>query len=119
VARDKSPVLHYGCYAVDTVAKTICRDGVNKGLRPRELELAAFMFRNLDRLMSRQHLLLTVWHTSAALETRSVDTHMWRLRAALELHGTHGYKLGSVYNRGYRLETCSHVSPHAPAGLPA
>jgi DNA-binding response OmpR family regulator len=108
--RDNVPVRHYGCYAVDTVARTVYLDGTDTALRPREFELACFLFRNLGRLMSRQHLLLTVWHVAAPIETRSVDTHMWRLRAALQLHGSHGYKLDSVYNRGYRLDVCEHAA---------
>jgi DNA-binding response OmpR family regulator len=33
-----------------------------------------------------------------------VDTHVSRLRQALELDGRHGWKLTSVYQHGYRIE---------------
>jgi DNA-binding response OmpR family regulator len=40
-----------------------------------------------------------------------VDTHVSRLRTALELDGRHGWRLTSVYQHGYRLEE---VEPAAP-----
>jgi DNA-binding response OmpR family regulator len=33
-----------------------------------------------------------------------VDTHVSRVRRALELDGRHGWKLSSIYQLGYRLE---------------
>jgi DNA-binding response OmpR family regulator len=36
--------------------------------------------------------------------TRTVDTHVSRLRRKLLLDGEHGWRLTAVYQHGYRLE---------------
>ena len=41
---------------------------------------------------------------SAQVSTRTVDTHVSRLRKKLELGGEHGWRLTAVYQHGYRLE---------------
>lgn len=73
-------------------------------LTPREFDLAAFIFRRHGRIVSRDSLLENVWNMSAAVSTRTVDTHVSRLRKKLELSGEHGWRLAAVYQHGYRLE---------------
>lgn len=73
-------------------------------LTEKEFELAVFLFRNLGRLISRGHLLEAVWGKSADIATRTIDTHVSRVRSKLNLKPEIGYRLGSVYNYGYRLE---------------
>ncbi|HQW64288.1 MAG TPA: helix-turn-helix domain-containing protein, partial [Pseudomonadota bacterium] len=48
--------------------------------------------------------LTQVWNLGAGVATRTVDTHMSRLRKKLGLDGTHGWQLTAVYQHGYRLE---------------
>jgi len=56
--------------------------------------------------VTRGELLKNVWRIQAeGLETRTIDTHMSKLRRKLGFDGTHGVKLTSIYNHGYRLET--------------
>ena len=73
-------------------------------LTPREFELAAFLFRRHGRIVSRDALLENVWNMNASVSTRTVDTHVSRLRKKLELNGEHGWRLSAVYQHGYRLE---------------
>jgi len=55
-------------------------------------------------VLSRQHLLNSVWGTRADLNTRTVDTHASRLRKKLRLRESARWKLTSIYQHGYRLE---------------
>lgn len=73
-------------------------------LTEREFELALFLFRNIGRLVSRGHLLEAVWGKSAEIATRTIDTHVSRVRSKLNLRPELGFRLSSVYNYGYRLE---------------
>jgi two-component system response regulator RegX3 len=70
----------------------------------KEYELTLFMFKNLGRVISRGHLLEMVWGTSSQLNTRTVDTHVSRLRSKLKLDEQDNWQLTSVYRHGYRLE---------------
>lgn len=74
-------------------------------LTEREFDLAAFLFRRRGRVVSRDALLEGVWNIRNDVATRTVDTHISRLRKKLELAGEHGWRLNAVYQHGYRLET--------------
>ena len=74
-------------------------------LTPREFELAAFLFRRPGQIVSRNHLLESIWGTGhATLNTRTVDTHISRLRKKLKIAPENGWTLTSIYQHGYRLE---------------
>lgn len=91
-------------YRVDPNRQRIAFDGRDIELTPREFELAAFLFRRHGRIVSRDALLENVWNMNASVSTRTVDTHVSRLRKKLELNGEHGWRLSAVYQHGYRLE---------------
>lgn len=93
-----------GGIVIDPVAHRITRHGVSVDLTDREMELALYMLRNHGRLLTRQELLENVWRTSASIITRTVDTHISRLRAKLGLTPENGFDLSTVYHKGYRLE---------------
>jgi DNA-binding response OmpR family regulator len=88
--------------------RAIERDGVPLDMTPKDFELALYMFRNAGKLLSRAHILESVWGKTAALDTRTVDTHISRIRRKLDLNGgATGWRLVSVYLQGYRLEKSS------------
>jgi two-component system, OmpR family, response regulator RegX3 len=87
---------------MDTHRATI--NGTPVDLTDRELALAVYMLRNHGRLLTRQELLENVWRTSPNIVTRTVDTHVSRLRAKLALTPENGFDLSTVYHKGYRLE---------------
>jgi DNA-binding response OmpR family regulator len=45
-----------------------------------------------------------VWGRSPNLNTRTVDTHVSRLRSKLGLVPENGWRLVAIYQHGYRLE---------------
>ncbi|MCU7886126.1 MAG: helix-turn-helix domain-containing protein, partial [Candidatus Thiodiazotropha sp. (ex Lucinoma annulata)] len=50
------------------------------------------------------HLLESIWGFGPGLMTRTVDTHISRLRRKLGLTPENGWRLKAVYHQGYRLE---------------
>ncbi len=99
-------VLEYGRFRLDRVQRKLFFDGHPVALTQKELELAVFMFNHSGRLLSRNHLLKSVWGHGGGVHTRTLDTHISRLRKKLGLHANDGsgWVLGSVYHHGYRLE---------------
>lgn len=91
-------------FAVDREARTVMRDGQRIDVTDKEYALAEFLFQRAGQLVSREHLLEAVWGLSAKAQTRTLDTHISRLRAKLGLAGGHGWRLASVHQFGYRLE---------------
>ena len=97
-------VVALGGIQIDLSTHRASSSGVAVDLTGRELELAVYMLRNHGRLLTRQELLEKVWRTSANVITRTVDTHISRLRAKLGLTPENGFDLSTVYHKGYRLE---------------
>lgn len=91
-------------YSIDTRLRQIRYREKLVETTQKEYELTLFMFKNLGRVISRGHLLEMVWGTSSQINTRTVDTHMSRLRGKLHFDDEPGWQLTSVYRHGYRLE---------------
>lgn len=91
-------------YRVEVARRRVTLNGREIVLTEREFDLALFLFRRRGRVVSRDALLEGVWNIRGDVATRTVDTHVSRLRKKLELSGEHGWKLNAVYQHGYRLE---------------
>jgi len=96
--------LDLGNFHIDLRARCLCRSGEPLSLTQKEFDLACFLFRNAGRVVSRGHLLESVWGQRPDLNTRTVDTHVSRLRQKLALKPENGWQLQAVYQHGYRLE---------------
>lgn len=100
----RSGVIRVGAYELDPERRIVTLDGKAIALTQKEFDLAVFMFQNPGRLLSRVKLLEQVWGVSAELDTRTVDTHVSRVRRKLRLDANAGWKLLPVYGFGYRLD---------------
>ncbi|MEG7521593.1 MAG: response regulator transcription factor [Chromatiales bacterium] len=100
----RNDVLEIGNFKLIRDAKMIVSGEVSIELTEKEFQLAWILFFNVGRLLSRDHLLETVWGFGPGLVTRTVDTHMSRLRRKLSLVPENGWRLKAVYHQGYRLE---------------
>lgn len=116
--------LVVGDYAFDQNAKTLTMAGVPVDLKHREYELAYLLFSRIGELLSRKYLQESVWGGQADVVSRTLDTHVSRLRVKLDLRPENGFRLSSVYSLGYRLEALAgqqvkvHTAPEIPAMLP-
>ncbi|HYP83165.1 response regulator transcription factor [Variovorax sp.] len=97
--------LQFGTYHFFPQSRTLHVDGAPVDLKHREYELALFLFQNMGRLLSREHLREAVWGRGPDEPSRSLDTHISRLRTKLSLRPANGFLLSAVYGLGYRLET--------------
>jgi len=102
--RENEQVLEDGSYQLNKPVKRITRNGEPVEVTEKEYQLAAMLFSNIGRLLSRNHMLETVWGVGPGLATRTVDTHISRLRRKLALLPENGWRLKAVYQHGYRLE---------------
>ena len=94
-------VYHLWDLTVDTAACRIQRGDEEIRLTPKEYELLLLFLRNRGRALYRDYLYETVWgEDDIADSTRTLDTHVTRLRRKLHL----GDRLRTVRNVGYMLE---------------
>ena len=106
-------VLEFGRYRFLPATRSLEMDGVPVELKAREYELALFLFQNIGRLLSRDHLREIIWGHSAEVISRSLDTHISRLRSLLDLRPSNGYMITAVYGVGYRFEIVKPVPGEA------
>jgi len=104
VESDAGQELSLPPFAIDLQRRRVSLNGKEIELTQREFDLASYLFRRQGRIVSRDALLENVWNMSSSVSTRTVDTHISRLRKKLELNGEHGWRLTAVYQHGYRLE---------------
>jgi len=76
-------------------------------LTHKEADLLLLFTANPGQLFSRDRLLDKIWGMDYTGDTRTVDTHIRRLRAKLEQAGLSGCAIGTVWGRGYRWEVMS------------
>lgn len=93
-------------YMLNRSSRTVKLNGENIEVTRKEFELTLFFFKNAGRVLSRGYILETVWGRSAEVNTRTVDTHISRLRRKLAIGADNNWKLTSIYQHGYRLEKC-------------
>ena len=99
--------LIIGPYVINLSKRTILSSGEEVSLTDKDFDLAVFMFQNIGRLLSRDYLLERVWGISIDINTRTVDTHVSRLRRKLNIKPENGYRVKTIYQHGYRLEKVS------------
>ncbi|BES70824.1 response regulator transcription factor [Marinobacter nanhaiticus D15-8W] len=97
--------LEYGPFRIDTKARTIHLHNEPLTLTDKDFDLTLFLFQNKGRLLTREMLLERVWGVTRDINTRTVDTHMSRLRRRLGIKPENGYRIKTIYQRGYRLES--------------
>jgi len=94
----------FGRYLFDPRACTVAYDAKSIVLTNREFQLAYLLFQHPDRAFSRQYLIERLWGTVPDVQTRTLDTHVARIRSKLQLRPDRGFKLTTLYGYGYRLE---------------
>ncbi len=96
--------IHFGAYAFNTQAADVTLSGKAIRLTQKEFELALLFFRNLGRPLSRAYIQDAIWPREAEVPSRTMDTHVSRVRSKLRLRPENGFRLAPVYSYGYRLE---------------
>lgn len=99
-----SDELQFGPYSINLKHNTVSRNGNSIKLTQKEFELVLFLFRNLGRIVSRNHMLESVWGHNQEINTRTADTHISRIRNKLGLVPENGWRISAIYHHGYRLE---------------
>ena len=74
-------------------------DGKNVILTATEFRLLKLLMERKGRVQTRDNLLVNVWHYDVDIETRTVDTHVRRVREKL---GQHAHLIETVRGVGYR-----------------
>jgi DNA-binding response OmpR family regulator len=96
--------LQFGQYVFETRPGRLLMDGNILDVTHKEFYLALLFFRNIGRPLSRAYIHEAVWIRETDVPSRTMDTHVSRVRNKLQLKPENGFRLVPVYSYGYRLE---------------
>jgi two-component system, OmpR family, phosphate regulon response regulator PhoB len=89
-----------GPFTVDRNSLKVLVDGRRLDLTSTEFKLLSLLIGKDGAIQSREELLQEVWGYRSSIDTRTVDTHMRRLREKLGPHAAH---LETIRGEGYRF----------------
>jgi two-component system alkaline phosphatase synthesis response regulator PhoP len=92
-----------GDVEVDFESYRAARAGVSFDMTPKEIELLRLLVEHRGQVVTRDRILNEVWGIDAMPTTRTVDTHILRLRQKLEDDPANPRCILSVYGEGYRF----------------
>lgn len=78
-------------------------DGTKVELTPREFDLLYFLAQNVGQVFSRAELLNHVWGYEHSGYEHTVNTHINRVRAKIEVDPAKPKRILTVWGRGYKL----------------
>jgi two-component system response regulator RegX3 len=70
----------------------------------KEFELLQVLLRNADRVLTRMQLIDRVWGADYVGDTKTLDVHIKRLRAKIELDPANPVHVITVRGLGYKFE---------------
>ena len=100
-AEKRQAVIKFKDLEIDTDKHEVTAAGKPVELTAKEFQLMFYLAQNQERVFSRERLLDSVWGIDVAIETRTVDVHMRRLREKLGKAGRHLITLRGV---GYKFK---------------
>jgi two-component system phosphate regulon response regulator PhoB len=89
-----------GPFVLDRTSLKVTLDGHRLDLTSTEFKLLSLLISKEGSIQTREELLLEVWGYRSSVDTRTVDTHMRRLREKL---GDHAQHLETIRGEGYRF----------------
>ncbi|NBZ96072.1 MAG: DNA-binding response regulator [Proteobacteria bacterium] len=94
-----------GPFSLDRTSLKVTLDGQRVDLTSTEFKLLSLLIGKAGSIQSREDLLQEVWGYRNTVDTRTVDTHMRRLREKL---GDHASCIETIRGEGYRFIPPSH-----------
>jgi len=97
-------VITFGDLRLDLVRRSLTRAGQEIELSRKEFDLLALFASRLSQVVTREVCLDTLWWGSELTDTRTLDTHVKRLRQKIERDPANPEHLLTIRGVGFRLD---------------
>lgn len=97
-------VVNFGDLRIDFVRRTVARRGTEIELSRKEFDLLALFASRLGQVVTREVCLDTLWWGLELSDTRTLDTHVKRLRQKIEVDPAIPRHLLTIRGVGFRLD---------------
>ena len=103
-ANSTEDIITFGDLKMDFVRRSVTRGGADIELSRKEFDLLALFAAHLGQVVTREVCLDTLWWGMQLSDTRTLDTHVKRLRQKIELDPTQPRHLITIRGVGFRLD---------------
>ena len=100
--QNQKEIKDYGGIEIDKEGRTVTVDGKNIELSLREYELLVYLVENENIALSRDKILNNVWNYDYYGDSRTIDSHIKKIRHKL---GKKGKNIKTIRGVGYKFET--------------
>jgi two-component system response regulator RegX3 len=104
LALEHRPGVAFGTVGVDFVRREVTVNGIQTHLSRREFDLLAVLLSPARRVRTRDELIDLLWPDRYLSDSRTLDTHIHRLRAKLEPDPTEPRFIVTVRGVGFRID---------------
>jgi two-component system, OmpR family, response regulator RegX3 len=98
------PTIEAGSVRIDIERHVVSVRGENVTMPLKEFDLLEFLVRNSGRVLTRNQLIDRVWGADYVGDTKTLDVHIKRLRAKIEIDPSSPVHLNTVRGLGYKFE---------------
>ena len=102
--QQKKNILHISNLTIDLDKYDVEIDGEGISLTKKEIELLWILAKNSSRAFSRDNLLDSIWGYDYVGDSRTVDSHIKRLRAKLDKYQHPDWDIKTIWGVGYGFE---------------
>lgn len=97
-------IYRYSNLMIDLDKYAVTVNGSEVPLTKKEVELLWTLAKNSSKVFSRDNLLDSLWGYDYYGDSRTVDSHIKRMRAKLDKFEHHGWEIKTIWGVGYRFE---------------
>lgn len=97
-------LLSVGNLSINIEDYSITIDDNDVPLTKKEIELLWTLASNKNKVFTRENLLNSIWGYEYYGDSRTVDSHIKRLRAKLDQYDCRGWDIKTIWGVGYRFE---------------
>lgn len=101
---DLSSILEFGNLKIDYGRREVRINDRPINLKPKEFELLFYLIKHKNQVLTRDHILESVWGWEYIGDSRTVDVHVRWLREKIEDDPSTPKKIITVRGTGYRFE---------------
>jgi len=87
-----------GNFSLDVIGRKISFNKVNEKLTEKETEILWRLLNKIDHKISQKELLREIWGYDESIETRTLETHIYRIRKKLNSIGAKNYGIKNIDN---------------------
>ncbi len=99
-------IFKYDNLTINMESYVVTIDNKNVDLTKKELEILWTLASNRNKVFTRDNLLNSIWGYDYYGDSRTVDSHIKRLRSKLDNFNHENWEIKTIWGVGYKFEVC-------------